>query len=126
MPMPRVRRHEPISRAEFHELLQEWLDGGDEPTIGDPGSDEGRTAWIWIQDDGLTLRLHGETTREGVAAYLRLLAQHGPGLRWTMAPSRRNNPNRIAFGPGAETIPGFGLYLSVSQVGQFGFRGSGA
>jgi antitoxin (DNA-binding transcriptional repressor) of toxin-antitoxin stability system len=122
--MERVRRRNPVSKAEFHRRLQNWFELSDEGIIGDPDAD-GRTAWVWVQDGSLLAKLHADTPREAVEAYLRVLRSHGEPLKWSVAASQRGTPSKLAFGPEGTVLSSFYMYVADAQVGHFGIGDTG-
>ena len=110
MPMNKVPRSEPISKAVFHQRLREWVEAGNEKCIGDPDV-PGVTPWLMVTEGDHRFRLHADTAREGVVDYLRLVTQFGDTLAWTVVPNQRGHENAVAFGPDAERPRHFYLYL---------------
>lgn len=110
MAMQRIERDDWITRHEFHRLLADWYRNGDEPIVGDPDV-PGMTGWVWVRDGHLLAKLHADTTRAGVGAYLQLLREHRGELAWAVVESARGQATKIAFGPERQVVPGFYLYL---------------
>src|SRR5690349_21327809 len=106
MPMERVRRNEAVSKAEFHRRLREWLQDTRDTMIGG-GAMDGRTAWIYVNDDGVLYKLHADTRREAVLNYIALVAEFGDELAWEVAP---NN--------GGTEMP---LYMAPKSIERFRF-----
>jgi hypothetical protein len=124
MPLTRVSRSEPLAKEEFHSRLRDWLEYTDDPLIGDEEVDE-RTAWVWIEDGPLLTKLHADTTRAAVTAYLDLVARNENRLRWCVVQTQRGRPGKIAFGGECYIIPGFYLYLADALVGKLPLGSTG-
>jgi len=108
MPLERVRRATPLSRAEFEERLRAWYQSTDETRIGDGGS-YGGAPWVWVRHGTGLYHLNADTKREGVGAYLNLLAKE-PSLRWIVGEGRAGKLTKVLFGDRQVAIPGFYLY----------------
>lgn len=109
MPIERVSRGEAIDRDKLHLLLSDWLQSTCESTIAPPDL-FGPTPWLYVRDDGKLFRLHADTRREGVSAYLALV--EGPSeVDWSIATNQRGKANAVVFGPDRRKIPYFYLYL---------------
>jgi len=102
---------EALSRREFDSELREWLGYSDSPFIGDAERFGGR-AWLWVRQLGWRYYLNADTTREGVAEYVRLLDKAGK-LSWSVVPNEKGVENKVAFGPDQIVIPGFYLYRKL-------------
>ena len=105
-----MRKDEAVSRDEFYALLDRWLRLTSEQTIGDTGTVQGRTPWVWVLAGGCVCRLHADTKREGVALLLDLWRSE-PGLEWRVVANQRGRFNKLAFGEQGMVIPGLFLYL---------------
>ena len=110
MPITRVLRSEALSRKEFHQVLQEWIDNSDEDIIGDP-DEPGVKAWIHTKESGRLFRLHADTPRYAVESYLELIARQGEDVEWVVVPNARGKWNAVAFGSSPERVKSLYLYL---------------
>ncbi|MGH7504258.1 MAG: hypothetical protein ACRELX_01340 [Longimicrobiales bacterium] len=115
MAMQRLGRGEWITRSEFQFRLLRWYRESDEAVIGDPDAHP-LTAWVWIRDGHHLAKLCADTTRAAVAAYILLLRGHHGELEWSVIPSARGQPTKIAFGADRTTIEGFHLYVDPTTV----------
>src|SRR5580658_4259537 len=72
------------SKSEFTDILRKWHDNTSEHTIRESeGPRRGQTAWVWVQVGNFRCKLNGDTNREGVHEYLKLLDSCGSELKWT-------------------------------------------
>ncbi len=114
MPMERTGRGEWISKSEFHSRLRRWFRDTNDAVIGDPDA-HALTAWVWVRDGHRLARLNADTTRDAVAAYLELVRTL-PEIDWSIVPSARGHPTKIAFGPDRIVLPAFHLYADPSTI----------
>ncbi len=108
--MERVERDAWITKLEFHRRLEEWYRGSHAGLIGDPDV-PGMTGWVFVRDGHMLAKLHADTTRAGVGAYLELLRSRRGELTWHVVESARGQPTKLAFGTERRVVPGFYLYL---------------
>lgn len=95
-------------KEEFSALLQAWLQGPHDATIGEPSSFGGK-ALIHIDVAGRRLHLNGDTKEPGVRRYLELVGAHGSDLPSHVA-NAAGKVNKVAFGDPPEPIRYFYLY----------------
>lgn len=62
-------------------------------------------------DSGDLFCLHVDVRRSSVAAYLDLMEQHGDSLAWKIVPNQRGRGNAVLYGPNAQRITTFYVYL---------------
>ena len=99
------------SRQELVDLLTQWLDSSNAPTIGDVGS-FGGTALIRIQLGAHTVVLNRDTKRQAVAAYIDDVRQRGVTASWRVIANRKGVVNKVVFGEDDRATPGWYCYLT--------------
>ena len=100
-----------FSKQAFTQVLRQWYDHTNENFIG-PSAGRGQAAWLWVQLGAHACHLNADTKREGVRKYLELVDTHGPDTAWHVRLNQRGEHfNKIHFGPDAERIRGFYLYV---------------
>lgn len=93
--------------AHLEAALRTWIERTSESTIS-----AGRSAsrrFLTVDIEGIACVLAGDTTRDGVRAFLDLEQR---ALPYTVIADSRGVPRRVAFGPGAQRVPGFYLYTA--------------
>ena len=106
--MARVLKLNAMSRTAFEVGLATWSQSaGWRETIGD--ALRGQTAWIHVRSLGGLYFLNSDTSKEGVAAYLKMLAVD-PQLEWAVVANRLGRANKVAFGRELAIIPKFYFY----------------
>jgi hypothetical protein len=108
--MIEVKRNEPLTKAEFHKRLREWM-VNDDKQIGDISAHD-RKAWIHVQSDSQLFQLHADTKRDAVKQYLDLVDSLGDDLQWEVVPSQMKKMSAVAFGPDKIRITSFYLYIA--------------
>jgi len=99
------------SKQEFTQRLQQWYDHTTEHVIGISASRK-QTAWMWVQVGLYECHLNADTNRDGIRKYLQLVDHHNPDAQWHVRLNQKGeNINKIHFGPDAERIRGFYLYV---------------
>ena len=99
------------SKQVFTQLLRQWYEHTNESVIGGAAR-RGQTAWLWVNVGAYECHLNADTMREGVRKYLELVDRHGVDAAWHVRLNQRGeNINKIHFGPDANRIPGFYLYV---------------
>lgn len=111
-PIKRTPKDKPLTKAEFHEVLREFLTSGQ--LVIAPG-EHATTAWLWVKTLGNRYYLHADSTRDSVSAYLARVDAEGDSIRWSAVKNARGRPNKVAFGDDQETIPGFYLYRDIKD-----------
>jgi hypothetical protein len=111
MPMQRVHWDQALTKAEFHARLRAWL-RDDEARIDGGRDGDGRAPWVHVRDGHALYKLHADTKRQGVADYLALVRQHGDDLAWTVVASQSGKPSAVAYGPTAQKVRRFYLYVA--------------
>jgi len=115
MPIEPAGKNNPISKLEFHLRLLRWLAETDESIIGDPYQHPMK-GWVFVRDRGVTYKLNGDSTRQGVTEYLVHVIRHGSGLEWHPTLTTKGNMNAVAYGPDkAPPVSGFFFYLSDQE-----------
>ena len=116
MPMEQVSKDRPLTKAQFHQRLREWVNSTstDGNQIVGPEGVDGRMRWIYVHDGRHLFVLHADTPRHAVDQYLSLAAEYGDELLWTVARSRRGKMTAVAYGPDdpPQRIVPFYLYMA--------------
>lgn len=109
MPEKIPRKHA-IPVQEFNSLLAGfYADADPSDRLGE--TEFGDTPWLWVKFLGNRYFLNADSTAAGVGRYLELVKGSAGSLAWTtVLDEGGTTKNRVAFGPGAETIPGFHFY----------------
>lgn len=110
MPIERVPRKEPLTKAEFHSRLWEWLDTTDEEIVGSANVDA-RKGWVHVTDGGRVYELHPDTRRSAISWYLDRVAIHGDGIQWIVVPTQKGKLRAVVHGPKEERLKSLYLYL---------------
>lgn len=97
------------SKADFADVLRNWLGSDHETVIGEPSSYGGKPV-IWVELEGQRFHLNGDSRDEGVEQYLRLVDAHGPDLAWQVIANTHGKVNAVAFGEPPQKIKFFYLY----------------
>lgn len=93
-------------------LLQQWLDQSTAATVGMVGNFGGK-AWLHVRlPDGRRAVLNADTTRTGVEAYLREVAQRGADRAWSVVANRNGTMNKVVFREDHRPSPGWYCYVS--------------
>jgi hypothetical protein len=111
MPIVPASKLQPLSKAEFHKRLREWVENTNEARVGDP-DDDNRQPCAYVSDGGNVFRLHSDTQRDGVKEYLALVSKHGDDLEWSIVQNRDGKMNKLAYGPTKKRLSYFYLYLN--------------
>lgn len=116
---PARSKRSPIDRPELHRRLRVWLvAASDGAVIGDVARNQGRAVWVWIRWRGEHYRLHADTKRAGVQAYLALVDSYGEDVEWTVVRSQQGRLTRVVVGPDQVVIPGLFLYRPETEGGR--------
>lgn len=108
-------RESAVRREEFHDLLRLWLKESFSSSVGDPESHSG-PAWLWVRHGGKRYYLTSDSTRAGVARYLRMVEDSGGDPVWLALPSVPGVREKVMVGsPSGEAIPGFGFFLHLQE-----------
>ena len=108
---PARSKRAPIDRQELHRRLRAWArTAACDDVVGDVTRNQGQAVWVWVRWQGEDYRLHADTKRSGVQAYLALVDRHGEDVEWTAVRSQQGRMTRVAVGPEREVIPGWFLY----------------
>jgi hypothetical protein len=105
-----VRREHALSLNAFNAVLARFGNWADADAMIGGSPKAGNQPWLWVDRDGTRYYLNADTKGDGVAAYLALLARHGPALTWSIVANNRGKMNKVAFGPDRVKISGFYLY----------------
>ncbi len=98
-------------KVELLELLKDWLDESDVPTIGKVG-DFGGSPCIFISfDNNLTAVLNADTSRAAVGEYIAYARRRGANAPWSVKPNRRGRINKLTFRRNGAETPGWYCYL---------------
>lgn len=101
------------SKQHLAVLLRGWLDGSPADTIGEIGTYGGK-AWLWIELGDRRARLHADTTRTAVRAYLDSVTRHGATARWYVVENRHGRINKLLYAvPGEVDATGWYCYLTI-------------
>jgi hypothetical protein len=103
-------RESAVRREEFHDLLRSWVNDSFNSSVGDPESHAG-PAWLWVRHGGKRYYLRSDSTRAGVARYLKMVDESAGDPVWSTVPSVREVRDRVTVGPSGEVIPGFEFFL---------------
>ena len=99
-------QQEILSLPEFNEYLTRWLGESTEDTVA-PAS-EYRQNYLKVSIGGVACGLSGDSTREGVLAYLAVVATDD--LHFRVVANQKGTINRVVVGDEGEPIAGFYLY----------------
>jgi hypothetical protein len=111
--MQQVPKDNPLTKPEFHRRLREWLATSDENQIGSDAVYQ-QTAWMSVRDGNQIFELHPDTKRNAIQRYMHLVDQHGDGIEWELATTRKGNLRAVVFGPAKVREESFYLYLRQS------------
>jgi hypothetical protein len=109
VPLAEARRDQPLTKAQFHAALRDWLDTTKDAVVG-PEAVDGRTPWVHVRDADKLFALHADTSRDAVTRYIQLLDLRGGDLAWEIVASQRGNMTAVAYGPRKVRIKPFYLY----------------
>jgi hypothetical protein len=110
MPMEHVPKDQPLTKAEFHRRLRDWIENSGEDQIGSTEVYQ-QTAWISVRDGDKTFGLHPDTKKDAVKRYLDLVNRHGDDIAWQLTNTRKGNLRAVLYGPLEVRDESFYLYL---------------
>jgi hypothetical protein len=98
-------------KAEFHQLLSDWLRVADARTIGDGGTYSRRASIIAELESGHEIRLNSDTKRDAVAEYVDYAARHGVSTPWSVVANRNGKRNKVTYRADGAVSRGWYCYV---------------
>jgi hypothetical protein len=99
-----------LSKFEFHQRIQHWLEKTDDKVIGPDDIKSPRTGWVHVRDGSNILVLNADTPRDAVDRYLQMVTRFGNDLEWHRAASRQGKMTTVEYGPDRIRCKSFYLY----------------
>lgn len=103
------------SKTELASVLLHWVSASTQLTLGQVGS-VGVRKLVGIElSDGRRARLHADTSRAAVVAFLQNVIERGAEANWKLVANQRGNFNKLLFDPDGGPVSGWFCYLEGDE-----------